>query len=70
MASYGTQLSDGNPSGTGLGQDSSDLIGFHGKTATSLRSLPASLATGSTTAQGRAAINKIMNLLKTKGLGA
>ena len=66
---YGLQLSDGNPSGTGLGQSSTDLIGFHGKTATSLRSLPASLASNCTSAQRIAAINKIRNLLLQKGVG-
>lgn len=69
MASYGKQLSDGNSSGTGLGQDSSDPIGFHGKTATTLRSLPASLAGTATSAQQIAATNKIRNLLLAKGLG-
>ena len=27
----GKQLSDGNPSGTGLGQDTADLISFYGQ---------------------------------------
>lgn len=42
------QLSDGNPSGTLLGQSSTDLIGFYGKTTPIAR--PAITAVGTTTA--------------------
>lgn len=63
------QLSDGNPDGTVLGQASSDKIGFYGKTAVTLRSLPASIGATATTTVLKAAVNKIRNLLATNGLG-
>lgn len=63
------QLSKKNPDGTVLGQSSTDKIGFFGKTAITLRSLPASLAVGSSTTSGRTAINQMRNMLKNYGLG-
>ncbi len=64
------KLSEGYPDGTVLGNSSSDKIGFYGKTAVTLRSLPISLtAAASTTATYRTAINMIRNLLKNTGLG-
>ena len=63
------QLSQGSPDGVVLGQNSSDKIGFYGKTAITLRSLPASLTTANTTAQVKAAVSQIRNLLKNIGLG-
>lgn len=63
------QLSKKNPDGTVLGQSSTDKIGFFGKTAITLRSLPASLAVGSSTTLGRTAINQMRNMLKNYGLG-
>ncbi len=64
------KLSEGYPDGTVLGNSSSDKIGFYGKTAVTLRSLPISLtAAASSTATYRTAINMIRNLLKNTGLG-
>lgn len=57
-----------NPDGTILGF-SGDKIGFYGKTAVTLRSLPASIGATATTAVLKAAINLIRNTLKTAGLG-
>lgn len=62
------QLSKKTSDGTVLGQSSSDKIGFYGKTAITLRSLPASIGTAATTATLKAAINQIRNLLKNLGL--
>lgn len=62
-------LSKKNPDGTILGQSSADKIGFYGKTAITLRSLPASIGTSATTAILKAAVNQIRNLLKNLGLG-
>lgn len=63
------QLSDANGTGTILGQSSSDKIGFYGKTAITLRSLPASLTAANTTTTLKAAVSQIRNLLKNLGLG-
>lgn len=41
------QLSDGNPTGTNLGQNTSDLIGFHGVTNISQRAAAVLTATSS-----------------------
>lgn len=62
------KLSEGYPDGTLLGNSTTDLIGFHGKTVTSRRSAPASIGTSATTAILKAAINVIRNALVTKGL--
>lgn len=43
----GKQLSDGNPTGTTLGQSATDLIAFHGSTPTSQRASAALSATHS-----------------------
>lgn len=64
-----TQLSQKNPDGTVLGQTSADKIGFYGKTAITLRSLPASITSSQTSATFRTAINQIRNLLKNLGVG-
>lgn len=63
------QLSKLTVGGTVLGQSSSDKIGFYGKTAITLRSLPASIGASATTAIMKAAINLIRNTLKNVGLG-
>lgn len=63
------QLSQKSPDGVVLGQSSSDKIGFYGKTAITLRSLPASLTAANTTTQVKAAVSQIRNLLKNIGLG-
>lgn len=62
------QLLDGHPDGTFIGS-STEKIGFFGKTATTVRSLPASIGTTASTATMKAAINMLRNLLKVKGLG-
>lgn len=76
------QLSDGNPDGTVLGQSSSDLIAFHGKTACDQYAVVTAISTSvlttgklgfNTTAQANkliAAVNSIIALLKEKGLMA
>lgn len=63
------QLSQGSPDGVVLGQNSSDKIGFYGKTAITLRSLPASIGASATTTILKTAVNQIRNLLKNTGLG-
>lgn len=63
------QLSQGSPDGVCLGQNSTDKVGFFGKTAITLRSLPASLTAANTTTQVKAAVSQIRNLLKNLGLG-
>lgn len=63
------QLSKKPVDGTVLGQSSSDKIGFYGKTAVTLRSLPASIGASATTAIMKAAINLIRNTLRTMGIG-
>lgn len=61
------QLLDGHPDGTFIGA-STEKIGFHGKTAVTLRSAPASIGTSATSAILKAAINKIRNELIRKGI--
>jgi hypothetical protein len=63
------QLSKKNPDGTVLGQSSSDKIGFYGKTAITLRSLPASIGASATSTILKTAINQIRNLMKNMGQG-
>jgi hypothetical protein len=63
-------LSEGYSDGTLLGNSTTDKIGFHGKTATTRRSCPASIGATATTAVLKAAVNMLRNLLVTKGLGA
>lgn len=62
------QLSKKTPDGTLLGQ-SGDKIGFYGKTAITLRSLPASIGASATTTVLKTAVNQIRNLLKNLGMG-
>lgn len=66
---YGKQLSDKNPTGTGLGQSPTDKIGFFGQSAVTQGTLPASIGTTATTAIQKAAINKLRTILKNNGLG-
>lgn len=81
----GKQLSDGNPTGTTLGQSASDLIGFHGATPSDQRASTATLSmTIMSTLSGTIfgftssdagvslvnAVNEIMALLREKGLMA
>ena len=80
---YGKQLSDNNPTGTGLGQSASDLIGFHGTTGVaqaayvadlSINALSVSGVIGFTTSASFStailAINSILDVLRDKGLMA
>lgn len=79
----GKQLSDGNPDGTSLGQSSSDLISFFGKTAVDQRATTADVSTTvpvktsgfgfKTSAQPIAliaAVNEILATLEEYGLKA
>lgn len=63
------QLSKKPVDGTLLGQSSSDKIGFYGKTAVTLRSLPASIGASATTTVLKTAVNLIRNTLIKLGLG-
>lgn len=62
------QLSRKNPDGTKLGQSSTDLIGFYGKTARIAITTFASISVAETTANVKSRINKILNGLKNVGL--
>ena len=62
-------ITDGHPDGVCIGASSAAKIGFYGKTAITLRSLPASIGAAATTATMKAAINKLRNLVKDLGLG-
>jgi hypothetical protein len=55
--------------GTVPGQSSSDKLGFYGKTAITLRSLPASIGASATSLVLKTALNQVRNLLKNLGLG-
>jgi len=44
----GKELSDGNPSGTSLGQSATDLVGFYGKTPIVQRTSSAQAAVSTT----------------------
>lgn len=63
-----TQISDGNPAGTVIGQSASDLVAFHGATpvdqAAAITSLSASAAT-STIAN---TVNELIVAMREKGL--
>lgn len=66
----GKQLSDGNPDGTSLGQDSSDLISFYGATpvaryATSTGAPASTAAISSTATAWGAATSTQMNAVFT-----
>lgn len=61
------QLSDGNDSGTILGQDASDLISFHGKTPAAQAS-GITLATNATAGTVRTALRSVLTALTAKGL--
>lgn len=75
MATQIQQLSDGNPDGVSLGQNTSDLISFYGVTPIAQRALAAQatslVGTASSTAIDtltKAAIIEIMNTLQALGL--
>lgn len=65
----GKQLSDSNPTGTVMGQSSTDLIAFHGATPSDQRAV-LTLATAATLATTTAAVNELVSLLIEKGLMA
>jgi hypothetical protein len=60
-------LTDGHPDGYIIAA-AADKLGFFAKTATTLRSAPASIGTSATTAILKAAINKIRTELVRKGI--
>jgi hypothetical protein len=62
------QLSKKNPDGTKLGQSSTDLVGFWGKTARIPITTFASISAAETTANVKSRINKILNGLKNIGI--
>lgn len=65
---YGKQVSDGSPLGLGVGQNTTDLVGFFGKTARIPITTFASISVAETTSQVKSRVNKILNGLKNLGL--
>lgn len=63
-----THLSDGNPDGTALGQNSSDLISFYGATPIARPTSIAVITAGATTTQCNAAVISVMAALNSLGL--
>lgn len=59
------ELSDGNTSGTRLGQDASDLVGFYGATPVDQ---PATVADATDAATAITTINTIIDRLQELGL--
>lgn len=64
----GKQLSDANPSGTGLGQSATDTISFYGATPVAKQSAVTTLATTPTATDIAVAVNAIISRLQTVGL--
>jgi hypothetical protein len=62
------QLSDGNPDGTVLGQNSSDLISFYGGTPRARGAAVTTLATTPTATDIATAVNSIISRLQSVGL--
>jgi hypothetical protein len=62
------ELSDGNDDGTRLGQDASDLVGFHGATPSDQYAVVTN--TSGTLGNTNAAVDSIIALLQEKGLMA
>jgi len=62
-----TELSNGNPNGTRLGQGTSDLVAFYGGTPTAQQSL-SSIASAATIATAVASIQEIIDALQANGL--
>lgn len=58
-------LSDGNPEGTTLGQDASDLVGFHGIAIAQGATIA---TTASTLVSLRAKFNLLLAAIKAKGI--
>lgn len=63
----GLQLSDGNPSGTSLGQDTSDLISLYGVTPVAQQTITC-VSTGCVVATVLAKLNLLINKLKKVGI--
>lgn len=59
------QLSDGNPEGTILGQDTADLVGFYG---TSPVDQPATVADATDAATAITTVNAVIDRLQELGL--
>jgi len=64
----GKQLSDGNPDGTSLGQSTSDLISFYGKTPVDQGAAVTALTTTPTATDIATAVNAIISRLQDVGL--
>lgn len=62
------QLSDGGPDGVVLGQSSSDLVGFYGKTPVARGAAVTTLATTPTATDIATAVNSIISRLQTVGI--
>lgn len=62
------ELSDGGPDGTRLGQDSSDLIGFHGASPSDQAAAVSSLAASAANSTIATAVNAVIVALREKGL--
>jgi hypothetical protein len=61
-----TQLSDGNPEGTVLGQSSSDKLGFFGLATPIVQ--PATVTDGTDATTTQAAVNAVIDRLQALGL--
>lgn len=62
------QLSDGGPDGVVLGQSSTDLVGFYGKTPVARGAAVTTLATTPTATDIATAVNSIISRLQTVGI--
>lgn len=65
---YGKQLGDASPLGTGVGQSATDKVGFWGKTARIPITAMNSVSAAETTANVKSRLNKILNGLKNIGI--
>ena len=63
------QLSDGGTAGTSMGQNATDLVGFHGASPVAQASA-ITLATGATISTVVTAVQAIITALSNKGLTA
>ena len=63
---YSKQNSDGGPSGTILGQSTTDLVGFHGTAGTAVMALITN--TSGTLGNTNTAVSAIITALVAKGL--
>lgn len=67
---FGKQVSDGSPTGLGVGQSTTDKVGFFGKTARIPITFVTSVSAAQTTATVKARINQIRAGLINLGLMA